>query len=235
MTDLTNPQPPRVHLSGAGGHLIVERVEATSVALVAEGVFDSDAARQARRRIHELEQTGLRVVIHPGRTAKATCLDATDVLGRAARACSATSHRETILIVDPLNIGASIPGLTRARHMPARTTEWPDEELPGRFDIEVISDRVVGLSATGGFDAHSAAGMASRLDSLANLGFSRTKIDCSEITFIDVSGVRPILAIASRMRQFGNTLWLLDPSPATARLLLACHSAHSKRRATRTA
>ena len=73
------------------------------------------------------------------------------------------------------------------------------------------------LTAVGEIDSHT----STRLDqALAALGSDQAiVIDLSQVTFVDSSGLRVIVAVHNRVDQAGGALTLRDPSEAVLRLL----------------
>jgi anti-sigma B factor antagonist len=80
-------------------------------------------------------------------------------------------------------------------------------------------DHVAVLSASGEWDLASAEVLRSHLDRAIAGSWSVIVLDLAEVTFIDVTGVKPIRAAIKELRETSRQLLVVNPSPRIARTL----------------
>ena len=72
----------------------------------------------------------------------------------------------------------------------------------------------------GEIDIANADELATTLRSLASRHpNSGVLVDCMDLTFIDVVGIRVLITVRGELAQQGRDLWLVHPSPILTRLL----------------
>lgn len=81
-----------------------------------------------------------------------------------------------------------------------------------------ISRSVDGWIVVGEIDASTAPTLEKAFDDLPD-GNGRVVLDLSDVSFIDSSGLRVLIALARRADEEGRPVVLDRPSPAVARLL----------------
>lgn len=88
--------------------------------------------------------------------------------------------------------------------------------MQGRRDGD---DAVDVVHVTGELDAHHGHHVQRRLLDLVDAGRSTILVDASQVTFLDSSGLRVLLAADERCREAGGCLVLRDPSASVRRVL----------------
>jgi anti-sigma B factor antagonist len=71
----------------------------------------------------------------------------------------------------------------------------------------------------GEIDIANADGLLTTLRSVAGQHSRAVLVDCMDLTFIDMSGLRVFIRVQSELAQEGRDLYLLHPSPILARML----------------
>ena len=84
---------------------------------------------------------------------------------------------------------------------------------------EHLESGVVRVVARGEIDFDSAEVLSTRLSSLIDHGASVIVLDAGEVTFLDSSGLRVIIAAANRLRALGGQLFIEGMSGAVQRVL----------------
>ena len=84
---------------------------------------------------------------------------------------------------------------------------------------EHLQSGVVRVVARGEIDFDSAEVLSTRLSALIDHGASVLVLDASEVTFLDSSGLRVIIAAANRLRALGGQLFIEGMSGAVQRVL----------------
>lgn len=86
-------------------------------------------------------------------------------------------------------------------------------ELGSQLDISPTGD---GWALSGEVDAHTAPALAS---AMAALPKGTVRVDMSEVSFMDSSGLRVLMEATTRARDGGGDLVVVRPSPTVTRLV----------------
>jgi anti-anti-sigma factor len=85
-----------------------------------------------------------------------------------------------------------------------------------RFDIHTeVDDDLASARVSGELDIASLPRLQDAVEELLAGSVSRLAIDLSEVTFVDSSGLRQLIVLASRAEQEGWALSLVPPSGAS--------------------
>lgn len=84
-----------------------------------------------------------------------------------------------------------------------------------RLEIDASADG--GLTLRGDVDAHTAGQLEASLVDLRQA--AEVRLDMSQVTFLDSSGLRVVIAAHKRLDEAGQALILADPSDVVTRLL----------------
>jgi anti-anti-sigma factor len=102
-------------------------------------------------------------------------------------------------------------------------TPQPSAQAPQPFRVDVHPQRgVVRVVPVGELDLASVGGLEAHLRELRDSGFAHIVLDLRELTFIDSTGIRLILAEDGFARSRGRDFSLIDGPPAIARVLDIC-------------
>lgn len=87
------------------------------------------------------------------------------------------------------------------------------------FEYDISAERLL-ITLCGEMDHHSAADLRRAVDALlCELRPERVVLDLSGIGFMDSSGLGFIMGRYSLLRELGGSMTIMDPSPATQRIL----------------
>lgn len=83
--------------------------------------------------------------------------------------------------------------------------------------LEIIEDVSGAITLQGDLDAHTAPRAANRLDAVDDR--AELRLGCSELGFVDSSGLQVLVTTHKRLRDGGGRLVLVQPSQALRRVL----------------
>ena len=94
-----------------------------------------------------------------------------------------------------------------------------DPYSPEPFELELVPERDgVRIVPSGALDMATAPILDARLSELRDSGFRRLLVDLRELTFIDSTGLRLLLAYDADSRQDGFAFALIPGSPTVQRV-----------------